>query len=100
MSGNQVDMLCRDWLQENYGSEIASEYRAYSLLAPMWNSIGLNDALECLKLKLSLSFGSDQSFASTDYHEARKLLGLSYDSTPVPDVFKRAFVSSLGHRLY
>jgi hypothetical protein len=93
LSSSQIDKLCKDWLRENYGEEIALEYKTYSLVAPLWNSTGLNDALECLKLTLSLSFGSDQSFAGTDYHEARKELGLSCDSTPLPDVFMRAFMA-------
>lgn len=91
MSGSQIDRLCRDWLRENYGEAIASEYTTYSLVIPMWNSPDLNDALEDLKLELCLSFGPEQSFGATDYYEARERLGLPDARTPVPDVFVRAF---------
>ena len=91
MSGSQIDGLCQDWLRENYGEAIASEYTTYSLVIPMWNSPDLNDALEDLKLELCLSFGPEQSFGTTDYYEAREKLGLPDDRTPVPDVFVRAF---------
>ena len=91
MSGNQTDRLCQDWLRENYGGVIASEYTTYSLVIPMENSSELNNALEDLKLELFLSFGPEQSFGAVDYHEAREKLGLPDDRTPVPDVFFRAF---------
>jgi hypothetical protein len=91
VSGSQIDRLCQDWLRENYGEEIASEYTIYSLVIPMWNSVELNDALEDLRLELGLSFGPEQSFGSTDYYEAREKLGLLDSKTPVPDVFIRAF---------
>ena len=91
MSGSQIDGLCQDWLRENYGEAIASEYTAYSLVIPMWNPADLNDALEDLKLELCLYFGLEQSFGSTDYYEARQKLGLPGSRTPVPDVFIRAF---------
>ena len=91
MSGSQIDALCQDWLRENYGEAMASEYTTYSLVIPMWNSPDLNDALEHLKLELCLSFGPEQSFASTDYCEARETLGLPYDRTPVPGVLVKAF---------
>lgn len=91
MSGNQIDGLYRDWLRENYGEAIVSEYTTYSLVTPMWNSPDLNDALEDLKLELCLSFGPEQSFGTTGYYEAREKLGLPDDRTPVPDVFVRAF---------
>jgi hypothetical protein len=42
MSGTQIDWLCRTWLRENNGAAVASEYRTYSLLIPMWNSPELN----------------------------------------------------------
>ena len=93
MSGSQIDELCRDWLQENYGETIASEYTMYSLVIPMWNSAVLNNALEDLRLELCLSFGPEQSFGSTDYYEARGKLGLLDGETPVPDVFIRAFIT-------
>ena len=91
MSNRQIDRLCQDWLQENYGQEITSEYTRYSLVVPAWNSVELNDALQDLKLMLCLAFGPEQSFGSTDYYEAREKLGLSDDRTPVPDVFVRTF---------
>lgn len=91
MSNIQIDRLCQDWLQENYGQEITSEYTRYSLVVPAWNSVELNDALQDLKLMLCLAFGPEQSFGSTDYYEAREKLGLSDDRTPVPDVFVRTF---------
>jgi hypothetical protein len=94
MSNSQIDRLCQDWLKENYDQEIASGYRRYSLVVPMWNSIELNNALQDLKLKLCLAFGPEQSFGSTDYYEAREKLGLPDDRTPIPDVFVRMFARS------
>ena len=93
VSGSQIDGLCHDWLRENYGEAIASEYTTYSLVIPMWNSADLNDALEELKLELYLSFGPEQSFGSTNYYEAREKLWLSGGQTPIPDVFVRAFAT-------
>jgi hypothetical protein len=93
MSGGQIDKLCQDWLRENYGEAIASEYTMYSLVIPMWNPADLNEALEDLRLELCFSFGPQQSFGSTDYHEAREKLGLSGGRTPIPDVFVRAFAT-------
>jgi len=92
VSGSQIDRLCHDWLRENYGEEIASEYTTYSLVIPMWNFPDLNDALEDLQLELTLSFGPEQTFGATDYYKAREKLGMSDDKTPVPDVFVRAFM--------
>ena len=91
VSGGQIDTLCRDWLRENYGDAIASEYTIYSLVIPMWNSPDLNNALEDLKLELYLAFSPEQSFGTTDYCEARERLGLADERTPVPEVFVRAF---------
>jgi hypothetical protein len=93
MSGGQIDKLCQEWLRENYGEEIASEYTTYSLVIPMWNPADLNEALEDLRLELCLVFGPDQSFESTDYYEARERLGLSGVRTPIPDVFVIAFAA-------
>jgi hypothetical protein len=93
MSGDQVDRLCRDWLRENYGEEIALEYTTYSLVIPMWNPADLNEAMEDLRLALCLAFGSEQSFGSTDYYGAREKLRLSSGRTPIPDVFVRAFAT-------
>jgi len=94
MSGGQIDSLGRDWLDENYGEEIASQYTTYSLVIPQWNSADLNDALDHLRLMLCRAFGPEQSFGSTDYYEAREELGLPDRTTLVPDVFIQAFVTS------
>ena len=94
MSGSQIGALCQEWLRENCGEEIATEYTIYSLVIPMWNSADLNNALEDLRLELCLSFGPEQSFGSTDYYEAREKLGLLNGKTPVPDVFIKAFITS------
>jgi hypothetical protein len=91
MSGGQVDRLCQDWLRENYGEAITSEYTTYSLVIPMWNPADLNEALEDLRLTLCLAFGPEQSFGATDYYEAREKLVLPDGGTPVPDVFVTAF---------
>jgi hypothetical protein len=93
VSGSQIDALCREWLRENCGEEIAAEYTIYSLVMPMWNSAILNNALEDLRLELCFSFGPEQSFGSTDYYEAREKLGLLHGKTPVPDVFIKAFIT-------
>ena len=93
MNGGQIDRLCREWLRENYGEEIASEYTTYSLVLLMWNPADLSNALEDLRLELCLSFGPEQSFGSTNYYEAREKLGLSGGQTPIPDVFVRAFAT-------
>ncbi len=94
MTSSQIDRLCRGWLHENYGEEVASEYASHSLLLPVFNSTDLNCALEELRQALYLIFGPEQSFGSTDYYEAREGLGLPDDRTPVPDVFVRAFVGT------
>ena len=94
MSGAQINRLCRDWLHENYGEEIASECTPYSLVIPAWNSADLNDALEDFRLMLCLAFGSEQSFESTDYYEAREKLGLCDSRIPIPDVFVKTFVKN------
>ena len=91
MSVSQIDELCQDWLRKNYDEEIASQYTKYLLVIPTCNSPELNDALEDLKKELRSYFGPEQSFGNTDYHEARKRLGLPDKGTPVPDVFFRAF---------
>jgi hypothetical protein len=94
MTDGSIDRLCRDWLRQNYGEEVASEYTSYSLLIPAFNSADLNDALDELIQTLYLIYGPEQSFGSTDYYEARERLGLPDDRTPVPDVFVRAFVGT------
>jgi hypothetical protein len=93
VSGSQIDELCREWLRENCGEEVANEYTIYSLVIPMWNSAALNSALEDLRQELCLSLGPKQSFGSTDYYEAREKLGLLDGKPPVPDVFIRAFIT-------
>ena len=94
MSGGQIDKLCRDWLSENYREKLASEYKSYSLVIPMWNTLELNHALETLRWVLCLAFGSEESFGTTDYHEARRKLSLPDDRIPIPDVFVKAFAVS------
>jgi hypothetical protein len=94
MSGGQIDRLCLDWLSENYGEETASEYQAHSLLIPLWNPPDLNKALETLRQVLSIAFGPGESFATVDYHEARRRLRLLDDSTPIPAVFIQAFAGT------
>ena len=94
MSGGQIDKLCWDWLSGNYEEEVASEYTSYSLVIPMWNTLELNDALETLRYVLCLAFGPTGSFGTTDYHEARRKLGLPDDRIPIPDVFVKAFAVS------
>jgi len=94
MNGEQIDRLCRDWLGENYGEETASEYRIYSLVIPLFNTKDLNNALEELRQILCIIFGPEQSFGSTDYHDARERLRLPGSRTLVPDAFIRAFALS------
>ena len=91
MRGDQIDKLCRDWLSENYGEELASEHTYYSLVISMWNTLELSDALETLRYVLCLAFGPTGSFGITDYHEARRKLRLPDDGSPIPDVFVKAF---------
>ena len=77
MTGDQIDRLCQDWLHENYGEEIASEYAPHSLVIPVFNSVDLNNALEELRRTPYLVFGHEQSFESTGYYEARERLVVS-----------------------
>jgi hypothetical protein len=94
MNGEQIDKVCRDWLRENYGEDLASEYRAHSLVILMWNTSELNEALETLMQVLHIAFGPDRSFGTTDYYEVRRKLKLSDDGTPIPEVFLRAFAKA------
>ena len=94
MSGDQIDRLCRNWLAENCGEEIASKYSSQSLVIPMWNDPELNEALEALRGVLCLAFGPDGSFGTTDYHEARKRLRLREGRVQVPEVFIKAFAGT------
>lgn len=96
MSSAEIDKLCFDWLEENYGRETASKYTTYSLIIPAWNSYDLNEALETFRQLLYISFGPDESFGTIDYHEARKKLSLVDDSVPIPEVFVRAFAGAYG----
>ncbi len=91
MRGGEIDKLCWDWLSENYGEEIASQYTSHSLVIPARNTLELNDALENLRQILCLVFGPDESFGTTDYHEAREELGLPDGRSPIPNVFTKAF---------
>jgi hypothetical protein len=94
MSGSQIDKLCTDWLRENYGQEIASEYSPDSLAIPMLNSPELNGALEALREVLCIAFGPDESFGSTEYHQARRKLGVPEEDVPVPEVFMKVFTTT------
>ena len=87
MNGDQIDRLCRNWLAENCGEEIASEYTSYSLIIPTRNTPGLNDGLETQRQILCIAFGSDESFGTTDYHEARKRLRMREERVQIPEVF-------------
>ena len=95
MTGCQIDELCIDWLRDNYGERMAVRYRSNSLVIPMWNPPALNDALEELKVVLSIAFGSGESFGSIDYHQARRRLGLSESLIPIPEVFIKAFAGTV-----
>ena len=94
MSEAQIDKLCVDWLEENYGEEMASRYRSYSLVIPVWNDPGLNQALEALRGVLCIAFGPDRPFGSTDYGEARRKLRLPGEARQIPEVFIEAFVGT------
>jgi len=94
MTSGQIDRLCWDWLHDNYGEEIASEYTPQSLFIPAFNSNDPNSTLEELRQALSLIFGTEQSFGNTDRYEARERLELPDDRIPIPDVFVRAFVGT------
>jgi len=94
MKGEQIDKVCIDWLKENYGDELATKYRPYSLVIPIWNASELNEALETLMQVLYIAFGPGESFGTVDYYEVRRKLKLSDDRTPIPEVFLRAFVKA------
>jgi len=94
MTSAQIDRLCTDWLRENCGEEMASKYRLYSLVIPMWNTPDLNYGLETLRQVLCIAFGPDESFGTTNYHEARAKLGLPDDGVPIPEVFIEAFAGT------
>jgi hypothetical protein len=94
MTLDQIDKVCIDWLKENYGEEVATKYRPYSLVIPMWNTSELNEALETLIRVLHIAFGPDESFGTVDYYEVRRKLKLSDDRTLIPEVFLRAFAKA------
>jgi len=94
MKSGQIDRLCSDWLKDNYGDELASDYRHYSLVINLWNTSELNEALEALRQVLCIAFGPAESFGSADYHEAREKLGLPDDRVSIPDVFIEAFAGT------
>jgi hypothetical protein len=91
MTGNEADRLCIDWLRDNCGREIASKYTPYSMVMPMLNAPDLNQGLTAFRQVLCQTFGPDESFGSTDYHEARAKLGLAEDRVQIPEVFIEAF---------
>ena len=91
MKSRQIDKLCIDWLKENYGEELASKYKCHSLLIDVFNSLELNEALESLTQVLRIAFGPDRSFGTTDYHEARRRIGLHEDVDMIPEAFIKAF---------
>lgn len=91
MKAEQIDKVCADWLKENFGEELASQYQPYSLVIPMWNTFELNEALEALMQVLRIVFGPDKSFGDVDYYEVRRKLKLSDYRTPIPEVFLKAF---------
>jgi hypothetical protein len=87
MTGSQVDTLCKDWIEQNYGVVLASKYMRYSLVMPIWNDAELNEALENFRQILCILFGPDESFETTDYHEAKSKLGLPASEPRIPDAF-------------
>ena len=91
MTAEQIDKVCIDWLEENYGEELASKYQPYSLVITMWNIFEINEALEALLQVLCIAFGPDKSFGDVDYYEVRRKLKLSDHRTPIPEVFLKAF---------
>ena len=91
MKSGQIDQLCIDWLRKDYGEELALGYQGYSLVIPTLNSYELNKALDTLRQLLCIGFGPEEFFGTTDYHEARKKLGLPEGQIRVPSVFLRAF---------
>jgi hypothetical protein len=91
MSAHQIDRLCTDWLTENCGREVSSKYMPWSLVIPILNTPDLNVGLETLRQVLCIAFGADESFGTTDYHEARRKVGLLEDTCRIPDVFIKAF---------
>lgn len=94
MKSGQIDRLCSDWLKDNYGDELASDYRHYSLVITIWNTSELNEALEALRQVLCIAFGPDGSLGTVDYYDARRKLGLPDDRVSIPDVFIEAFAGT------
>ncbi len=93
MTANEADRICIDWLRDNCGHEVASKYTFYSMVMPMLNAPDLNQGLETLRQELCRTFGPDESFGGTDYHEARAKLGLAEDRVRIPEAFIQAFAN-------
>jgi len=94
VTSGEIDKLCTDWLNDNYGEGTACKYVPYTLVIPMWNPPDLNDALETLRQVLSIAFGAEESFGTTDYHEARRKLRLRDEKVEIPEVFIKAFAGT------
>jgi len=91
MTGIQVDALCRDWIEQNYGLELAHSYKDYSLVIPDWNNDELNEALENFRQIMCIAFGPDESFEATDYNEARDKLNLPGGRAQIPEAYLEVF---------
>ena len=87
MTGKQVDNLCRAWIEQNNGFELARRYTGYSLVMPGWNDDELTEALENLRQVLCIAFGPDESFETTDYYEARAKLKLPERQSQIPQAY-------------
>ncbi len=94
VTSGEIDRLCTDWLNDNYGEGMACKYMPYTLVIPMWSPPDLNGALETLRQVLRIAFGADQSLGTTDYHEARRKLQLHGERVEIPEVFIRAFAGT------
>jgi hypothetical protein len=99
MSGGQIDSLCRDWLDENYGEEIASQYTTYSLVIPQWNSADLNDALDHLRLMLCRAFGPEQSFREHRLLRGQRRAGIARPHDSCTGCVHPGFCHELRRRL-
>ena len=52
------------------------------------------EVMESLRQVLCIAFDADESFGTTNYHEARAKLGLPDDGVPIPEVFIEAFAGT------
>jgi len=52
------------------------------------------EVMESLRQVLCIAFGADESFGTTNYHEARAKLGLPDDGVPIPEVLIEAFAGT------